>query len=297
VGLNGYRITYGTQGYLSLGVAIPYTPPAASGSVYIDPTGIVNTASSAPYTAGISPGEFLTFYNGVNLAPSTSVSDTVPYPTQLNGVKVLFNDNVAAPIYFVSANQVSVIVPYEVNTPIAKIQISNNGVLSNAVTMKMNTTTPGVFTSDPVGGIGVAALLDFPAAGGYYIVTNDKPAHPGDNVALYLTGLGTPSPGNPSGAAGPADGDTLTAAINVGVAGEDVGTLAYSGLAPGLAGLYQINFTIPSDAPTGQDTLSVSGPDSRAEESYVPIAASGSAQSSALPVPQVRRNGHPRLRR
>src|SRR6185312_140390 len=191
LGQNGFRLASGLQGYATVGIAIPFTPPPPSGAVYLDPTGIVNSASSAPYTAGISPGEFLTFYNGVNLAPSPSTSDTVPYPTSLDGVKVLFNDVIAAPIYYVSANQVSVIVPYDVSLfPVAKIQISNNGVLSNAVTMTVNQTTPGVFTSDPVGGIGVAALLDFPAGGGYYVVTNDNPAHPGDTVAVYLTGLG-----------------------------------------------------------------------------------------------------------
>src|SRR3569833_4655873 len=111
--------------------------------------------------------------------------------------------------------------------------------------MNVNTTTPGVFTSDPVGGIGVAALLDFPAAGGYYVVTNDQPAHPGDNVALYLTGLGSPYPSNQSGAPGPNDGDSLLANIGVSGGGTDVGTLAYAGLAAGLAGLYQFSFTIP----------------------------------------------------
>ncbi|HVW08217.1 MAG TPA: hypothetical protein VHC90_06525 [Bryobacteraceae bacterium] len=298
IGLNGFRLTYGLQGYLSMGIAIPYTPPAPSGAVYIDPTGIVNTASSAPYTAGISPGEFLTFYNGVNLAPSTTSSNTVPYPTSLNGVKVMFNDVIAAPIFYVSSNQVSVIVPYDVSVyPNAKIQISNNGVLSNAVTVKVNNTTPGVFTSDPVGGIGVAALLDFPAGGGYYIVTNDQPAYPGDNVALYLTGLGAPYPSNPSGAAGPIDGDSLTAPITVMVGGENVGTLAYSGLAPGLAGLYQINFTIPSDAAAGQNVLSVGSTDSNSDESYIPIALSGSVRPSTSPLPAVRIGNHARSRR
>ena len=299
IGQNGFRLTYGTQGYLSTGIAIPYTPPTATGAVYIDPTGIVNTASSAPYTAGISPGEFLTFYNGVNLAPSTKVSDTVPYPTSLNGVKVLFNDVIAAPIYYVSANQISVIVPYDVSTyPVAKIQISNNGVLSNAVTMNVNQTTSGVFTSDPVGGIGVAALLDFPAGGGYYVVTNDQQAHPGDNVALYLTGLGAPYPTNPSGAPGPNDGDSLLANIGVSVGGTDVGTLAYAGLAPGLAGLYQINFTIPANATAGPNTLAVGGPDSNSSESYIPIAASGSAQAAPLALqPAARTQGRARLRR
>jgi uncharacterized protein (TIGR03437 family) len=296
IGQNGFRLAQGLGGYLSTGIAIPFTPPAASTDVYIDPTGVVNTASSAPYTAGISPGEFLTFYNGVNLAPSTASSDTVPYPASLNGVKVIFNDVISAPIYYVSANQVSVIVPYDVSLfPVAKIQISNNGVLSNAITMNVNQTTPGVFTSDPVGGIGVAALLDFPAAGGYYIVTNEHPAHPGDTVAVYLTGLGTPYPNlSPAGGAGPTEGTGLVNQTGVSVGGEDVGALAYAGLAPGLAGLYQINFTIPADAAAGLNTLAVGGPDSNTSESYIPITPGASAQSGSSLVPRTRQSGRAR---
>ena len=30
--------------------------------VYLNPTGVVNAGSSAPFTAGIAPGELLTFY-------------------------------------------------------------------------------------------------------------------------------------------------------------------------------------------------------------------------------------------
>jgi uncharacterized protein (TIGR03437 family) len=299
MGQNGFRLAYGTGGYLLASVAVPYTAPSTSDTVHIDPTGIVNSASSAPYTAGIAPGEFLTFYNGVNLAPSTTVSDTVPYPTDLNGVKVLFNDEkIAAPIYYVSPTQVSVIVPYDVSRyPVAKIQISNNGVLSNAVTTTVNQTAPGAFTSSPVGGIGVAALIDYPAAGGYYIVSDSRPAHPGDTVAAYLTGLGAPYPSNPAGAPGPAEGDSLLQPIYVDVNGEDVGTPSYAGLAPTLAGLYQINFKIPDDSTAGNASLGIFGADSYTTEAHIPIALSGSARPAPELQPQSARKLRPQPRR
>ncbi len=277
VGQEGIRIGYGTGGYLGIAVALPYTPPGPSGSVYIDPTGIVNTASSAPYTAGISPGDFLTLYNGVNLASATVVASVVPFPSTLDNVKVLI-DGLPAPIYYVSSTQISVIVPYEVSTfPIATIQVSNNGVLSNTVTMYVNLTTPGVFTSNPVGGIGVAAMLDFPSSGGYYVVSQNNPANPGDTVAAYLTGLGAPFPSNPDGAAGPTAGDILVQTINVDVSGISVGTPAYAGLAPGLAGLYQINFTIPTTVTAGANSLGITGPDSYSNEAYIPIGSGSTA--------------------
>ena len=62
------RIGYGIGPYLSLNVA--FQAPAFNGSgVYLSPVGVVNAASSAPFTAFLSPGEFLTLY-GSGLAPN-----------------------------------------------------------------------------------------------------------------------------------------------------------------------------------------------------------------------------------
>lgn len=292
VGMDGIRVGAGTNGYPSLEVALPYTPPGPTGAVYIDPTGIVNTASSAPYTAGVSPGDFITFYNGVNLANSTVFAPPGAFPTTLGGVTVLI-DGLQAPIYYVSSTQVSVLVPYAASTfPIASIQINNNGVLSNTATVYVNVTTPGVFTSDPVGGDGIAAMLDFPASGGYFVVGANNPANPGDPVALYLTGLGAPFPAlGTDGALGPGSGDILDQTINVDVSGVSVGTPAYAGLAPALAGLYQLNFTIPAlctasgqtgCVTAGTNTIGISGPDSYSDEAIIPISsgATAAAQTS-----------------
>ena len=91
------RIGEGIGPYLGLTVAFQAPAFTPTGSVYINPTGIVNAASFAPFTAGVANGEFITIF-GTNLAPGTVVASTVPYPTMLNGVQVIVN-GVAAPIY------------------------------------------------------------------------------------------------------------------------------------------------------------------------------------------------------
>ena len=301
IGQGGIRISTGLGQYLALSVALPYTPPTPTGAVYIDPTGIVNTASSAPYTAGIAPGEFVTIYNGSNLAASTIVESGAPYPTQLGGVQVLVN-GFPAPLYYVSANSVSFIVPYAViQYPYASIQINNNGTVSNVVTTIVRRSSPGVFTSNPVGGVGVAALLDFPSSGGYYIVSANKPANAGDTVALFLTGLGAPYQPNGDGALGPATGDPAVNTVYVDVGGVDVGTLPYAGLAPGLAGLYQVNFTVPAATTPGTyklgiqvQILATNGTtllnDSYSNESVIPVGSGVKpvADSTATAVPGAR---------
>jgi hypothetical protein len=54
------RIGFGITPMLGISVALQApTAPAAPTTVSMDPTGIVNAATYAPFTAGISPGEFL----------------------------------------------------------------------------------------------------------------------------------------------------------------------------------------------------------------------------------------------
>lgn len=290
VGGDGIRIGYGIGGSLGIEVALPYTPPAVTASIYLDPTGIVNTASSAPFTAGISPGDFITIYNGTNLANSTVFAPPGAFQTTLGGVTVVVDGVLPAPLFYVSPTQISFLVPYGASTySVASIQVKNNGANSNIATTYVNLTTPGVFTANPVGGTGVAAMLDFPASGAAaYIVSESKPANPGDAVAVFVSGLGAPFPSNGDGALGPLTGDSLVQNIYVDVSGTDVGTLAYAGLAPGLAGLYQINFTVPSTATAGDNLLGISGPDSYSNESIIPISSGASSAAVAGTTPAVK---------
>jgi hypothetical protein len=53
-------------------------------------------------------------------------------------------------------------------------------------------------------------------------------------------------------------------------------TVLFAGLAPGFAGLYQINITIPTGLTAGDNILTIEGPDSFASEALIPIAAATS---------------------
>jgi uncharacterized protein (TIGR03437 family) len=98
-----------------------------------------------------------------------------------------------------------------------------------------------------------------------------QPASAGDTIVLYATGLGIATPnGDPAGQplltgqAAPADGSVIynSVATPVVTIGGAPAALSSSAIAPGFAGLYQINVQIPASAPTGDDvpiTLSVAG--------------------------------------
>ena len=89
-----------------------------------------------------------------------------------------------------------------------------------------------------------------------------QPVLPGEIIEIYTTGLGKATPGGdpnaPSIATGqipPIDGRTLYKTLQqptVGI-GEKRAEVLFSGLTPGVAGLYQVNVRVPPDAPAGDE--------------------------------------------
>ena len=290
IGAGGVRIGVGVGPFPSLSVAMPAPALTASSGVYLSPTGVVNAASSAPFTAGVSRGELITLY-GANIGPSAiQFASTVPFPTTLAGVQVLIN-NRPAPIYYVSSGQVSVIVPFETTGSVAQIQVVNNQSSSNMVTELVNPTTPGLF-SIPAGGIGYAAAEHADGS----LVSPSHPAQVGETIAVYVTGLGDVLPSIADGAPGVSSSttNTITAAVN-----NTLATVAYAGLAPSLVGLYQVNVTIPSGVAAGDWYLDISGPDSYTSEAIISVgsgtlaAPEGNVRSNVVEHRKPARSFHP----
>src|ERR1017187_3430539 len=277
VGAGGaIRIGSGIGPYLGLSVALQ-APTVTGTGVFLNPQGIVNAASWAPFTAGIAPGELLTIFNSANLAADTVVA-TSPFPTSLDNVQVSIG-GLPAPIYYVSPTQLAVIVPYAVAGPIAMVQVTNNGVLSNAVPVYVNLSSPGVLTASE-NGLGYADAL----RPDYSIVSAANPAVIGETIAVYLTGLGAVSPPIADGAPGPISTYSEVAAGSVTASiGGVAATVAYAGLAPGYSGLYQLNITIPAGLTAGDNYLEISGPDAYNSQSLIPISTSGSTSAPETP--------------
>ncbi len=267
------RIGFGVPPYLGIDVALAAPSPTQTGSVYLNPDGVVNAASYAPFTSGISAGELI-YLSGKNLASSTQIATTAAFPTTgLNNVQVLI-DGLQAPIYYVSPTQIAAIVPYAAyQFPLATIQVNNNGTLSNKITEYVYLTTPGVFTYPVPNGISDAAAVRYDSSGNPLgIVTETNRAEPGDTVAIFLTGLGTVFP--PLTADGqPGASSTLNTTVQT-IAADLNGTAATvtsASLAPGYAGLYQLNITIPAGLTAGDNYLDIEGPDSYSSEALLPI--------------------------
>jgi uncharacterized protein (TIGR03437 family) len=278
VGGDNIRITSGIGPNLSLAVALPaptLTPDKISPSgVYLNPTGVVNAGSYAPFTAPIAPGELLTLY-GANLSAGTQVASSVPFPTMLNNTQVKINGNLA-PLYYVTPGQLSAIVPYGVTSGVAQVQVINNGTASNTVTMMVGATAPGVLTQSQNGlGYGDAVHPDGT------LVNAQNPAKPGETVSLFLTGLGAVNPAISDGAVGPTNPYSVSASTITAFVGGTSAPVGYSGLAPTLAGLYQLNITIPSGLTAGDNFLDVSAPDAYTAECLIAVSSGSSASPMA----------------
>ena len=261
-----YRIGFDVGTALGINVALP-APLFSGAGVYLNPQGIVSAASSAPFTAGIAPGEFISIY-GSGLASAFQAATALPLATTLGNVQVLIN-NIPAPISFVSPVEIAVLVPYSVSGSLAQVQVLNNGAGSNIVTTYLRTTAPGVFTV-PAGGLGYGAVLHLD----YSVVTPANPAQAGETLAAFVSGLGAVSPAVATGAAGPTSPLSYTSNLIGVLVDNQVATVSYMGLAPDLAGLYQLNFTVPaSGIHSGDVYLGISGPDSLTSEAQISIAA------------------------
>jgi minor extracellular serine protease Vpr len=94
---------------------------------------------------------------------------------------------------------------------------------------------------------------------------------------MYVTGLGKATPnGDPGGAvlptgqAAPASGNPIykTPQLPVVTVGGAAATVQFSGLAPGFAGLYQVNFQIPASTAAGENVpVQISTPGSTITDS------------------------------
>ncbi len=222
--------------------------PTLSGSgVFLNPQGVVNAANSVPFTAGVAPGEVISLY-GTNLASSTATTPGLPFPTTLGGASVTINKT-PAPIYYASPTLISVVVPYSMPSDGSFLNIVvTNGTASNTATVYSGATSPGVFTV-PAGGVGNGAILH----ADYSLVSSSSPATVGETVQIFLTGLGTVTPAVKEGSAAPSNPLSNTDQVpDVYIDGQ-LAKVVYSGLAPTLGGLYQLNVTIPSGVSSGKN--------------------------------------------
>jgi len=216
--------------------------------------GFANAGSANPNTA-VAPGSYISIF-GSALSDVTDSSSTARLPLAIDYVIVTFDVpsagiSVPGHLTYVSPSQVNVQVPWELEgQSSAQMKIAIDSSYSNVITLPLSNFAPAFFEVSS----GAVAALD----ANYKTIGASNPAVRGQSIALYANGLGPVSNTPPSG--DPASTTTFspTTATPTVTIGGAAAPVSFSGLAPGFAGLYQINVTVPSTIAAGQQPIVVS---------------------------------------
>jgi uncharacterized protein (TIGR03437 family) len=122
-----------------------------------------------------------------------------------------------------------------------------NGIVSNTAITPVVPFAPGIFSTN-MSGTGQGAIL---IGGTGTLAQNGSPATRGAYVSIFCTGLGPVTNPPATGLAAAAGAPSLTISTPIVNIGGVTATLNYSGLAPGFAGLYQVNAQVPATISAG----------------------------------------------
>jgi len=242
----------------------PYVP--SSPPPYLDAGGVIGSGGSVPPIHAVSGNGDASVFGGNFGATHTLELVNGKISTNLGGVCVSFGGTPAA-ILAVYSSQINVQVPTLAPGPVTVEVTLNCGtpaaIASNVGGVMMQGASPEFFTflADPVAGNNPIAAIN-PITGvqigppGLLPGLSFAPAKVGSIVEAYGTGWGSTIPsfglGVIPGAAGKlASPFTLT----FGGAPVDASDILYAGASPCCAGLYQVDFKVPSGTPSGNQPL------------------------------------------
>ena len=209
----------------------------AAGTPQTSVAGIVNAAS---FVGGLVPGSLVSLFgSGFTTWGGVVRSNTAPFPTELSGVSVLVNGQ-PVPLYAVArteaGEQVNFQLPWNLaGSSTATIAVRAYGVTGPAIEVPLSPVQPEIFVVTPT----VTGFI------------------------VWATGLGPVSSPQTAGEGAPSSPlATVAGVTTVSVNGTPM-QVDFAGLAPGSAGLYQINVTAPRSA-SGDVVLSVGAARSKA---------------------------------
>jgi uncharacterized protein (TIGR03437 family) len=204
--------------------------------------GLSSVVSDASFVAPVAAGSIAAvFGTNLSIGQSPSILPTpLPY-TLAQSSFTIGGQNV--PLFFAMPGQVNVQIPWEMagQTQVAIIA-TVNGVVSNTQSVPIVSFAPGIFSMDSSGG-GQGAILIAPGA---QLASAASPVSRGAYVSIFCTGLGPVTNQPATGAQGPANPLARTIATTTLTIGGVTAVVTYSGLAPGLVGLYQVNAIVPA---------------------------------------------------
>ncbi|HEY6391457.1 MAG TPA: hypothetical protein VIX89_09275 [Bryobacteraceae bacterium] len=225
----------GTQVIGGSSQANPTTPSIGAG-------GVVSAAKSSGFQP-LAPGSFISIY-GIHLSNAVGMANVLPFTTQLGSTQVILGGR-KMPLQYVSDGQINAVVPYDVpSNSTQQIIVINGTAVSVPEPVLIALAQPAVFAVTKPNG----SLVDA-----------SNPASANDVLVIFCAGLGDVNPPVIAGSAAVLSMTVNTVTVKMG--GQPAG-VDFAGLAPGFAGLYQVNARVPGGLTPGNDVplqISVAG--------------------------------------
>jgi uncharacterized protein (TIGR03437 family) len=228
--------------------------PVAGALPVATAAGVVNAAS---FLAGpVAPGELVTIF-GTGIGPAMLATyQLTPFnflDSLISDTTVYF-DGIPAPLVYASAQQTTAIVPYSVaGKASTQMVVVYQGRASTPATLAVAAAAPALFSADATGK-GNGAILN-------QDTSPNSPANPADKgsvIVLFGTGEGQTNPRGVDGRIAATVFPKPLGDVKVTIGGI-VANVAYAGAAPfEVAGVFQVNVTIPPGVPSGAVPVVVS---------------------------------------
>jgi uncharacterized protein (TIGR03437 family) len=217
----------------------------------IDDGGILDAANSSPSTA-VAPGSYIVI-TGSGLSDFTDYAESAILPLAIDQAFVSFDVpsagiSVPGHLTFASPNQLIVQVPWELQgQSSALVKVTIDYSTGNVVTVPLSDYSPAVFQGSSI----TPAARNLSGAP----ISSNNPAVRGQDIQVFANGLGPltnqPASGEPA-TASPLATTTTVPLVSI---GNQQASVSSSSLAPGLAGVYQVTVTVPTNLDPGMQPV------------------------------------------
>lgn len=221
---------------------------------------LISVSNAANYLSrAVAPGSIVSIFQSPATSPNrfgkttvnfNSLANPIPLPTVLGDTQVLVN-LVPAPLFYVSPTQINLPLPSNLpssGTVDIRVVSQSTGQIYGDADLALTPVSPGLFTLNGSGYGQLAALNDDNTVNG-----PGNPLTRGHYIQIYGTGQGAVTGGPPDGTLDTGLAPTaITPQIQISTIAVPQANILYSGLAPGLIGVWQIDVLVPTTVTAGQ---------------------------------------------
>jgi uncharacterized protein (TIGR03437 family) len=265
-----FAVPAGVSGTVPLVITIGGVSSATLGVNSASVTLPVVSTLSAPTITGVQNGASY----GTQLCPGVqAIVYGTGFGTTAANLSVTVGGKAAYVIGPFTTNQMLIQIPFEASVGAATMTVTVGGVASAPFNITLSAVAPALLIqgSAPTG---PASVVENSSG---TVVTSAAPAHTGDAVYLYATGLG---PTSPPTATGPVSANNPAATLpSLTVGG--VSAKVSSAVTTGYVGVFQVNFTVPANVQGTQPLVLSTGGSSTSPADTIALAGTSYVISNA----------------